>query len=610
MYSNPGTGPKFGMTFILLALVLFATAASAQTQVGDNLSMTLNGNLGYGYTGTFGNYEDSSHGQGVVANADLQGYYFHPNFLSFDVRPYYDRGSASGLSQSITQSNGIGASVGLFGGSNFPGTVTYGLDFAHNSEFAVGGLPTLVGDTTSRNFSVNWSELLPGLPHVNATYYKTSASSTLLSADNSKNQSRSDNLNLNSDYRLAGFDLRGYLNYNNSSYTSPAFLTGEEVTFGGHGTTYGINASHGIPFGGIGLGMSHSSYGSDQGYSGSGNNFFEGAGVTLFRNLSLNESFNYTTNTSTSLGLSYLNGATTTLVPDRDSSGMYFLSSANLLLGWGLTLNGNYSYRQATFAGREYSASQYGGGVSFNRQQRFLGFITASVGVIDTATKEGNSGAGLVASVGANKRVHGWETSADFSYFQTIQTLYAIANTSSYSFGGGLHRKITPQIFWSASYRGTRSGLAAQEGTSFSADSGTSSFSFKRYSVTGLYSRSNGLAVLSANGTLVPSQLPSLVPDNTYVYNANVWGVNGSAALFRRLVFSGGYTNVASDTRAGLFATASNGDRYFTRMDYTLRKFAIQGGFSRVIQAVSTIPGGPRETNAFFVTLTRWFNVF
>jgi hypothetical protein len=128
---------------VMAAVLLCAVAGHAQLTFGDYLKMNLNGDLGFGYNGSSGNGEiGSSHSQGMNGDANLTGYYFHPNFFSFQVRPYYDRNQSNSESQSITRSTGIGASVGFFGGSRFPGSISYGKDFSTNSEFRVAGVPT------------------------------------------------------------------------------------------------------------------------------------------------------------------------------------------------------------------------------------------------------------------------------------------------------------------------------------------------------------------------------------------------------------------------------------------------------------------------------------
>jgi hypothetical protein len=607
-----GKGPKSAFRLVTAALILWVGSAQAQLQVTDNLSMTLNGNLGFGYTGSNGSYRNSVIGKGIGVNANLDGAYFHPDFLNFNVHPYFNRASANADSQAITMASGVGSSVNLFGGSYFPGSVSYGLDFSDNSQFNVGGIPSVVGNSKSRHFGITWSELLPHMPHVYVSYGMDHSNADISGAfDTSASESSSKLLNINADYRLGGWDLRGNLTHNSNNLTTPEFLTGESITLGGSGTTYGIQAQHKIPLGGMGLGYSHSTYSTDRGGGGSGNNFSEGAGITLFRRLSLNETFNYTTNTTATISQTILNGSPEILLPDRDSKGLFFYSTANLPLKWGISLNGHYSYRQIEFNGQQQSDNQYGGSVSFNQRVKFLGFLTFSAGFVDTANKEGNTGAGLVGTVAMSRKFGHWETQADFSYTQSMQTLYQVQTTSAFGYGGSVHRKLNPQTFWTIAARATHSALTVYDGNSNKSETFSSSLSWKRYTVSGNYAQSEGIAVLTTNGQLVPTPIGSQIADLTYVYNAKVINGNAGARLFRRLTIGGGYTNFKSNNKSSMgLPVLSDGDRYFVRGRYLLRRFEVEGGYTRVNQDVSTIPGGPRNYNTYYISLSRWFNLF
>src|SRR3954463_6250494 len=152
-------GPRVKKTFraacLMSAMLLFAVAVHAQLTIGDNLNMKMDGNLGFSYTGGFGNADfQSNHGQGFTANATMTGFYFHPNFISFEFRPYYDRAQNNADSQSITRSSGLGGSANFFSGSRFPGSVSYGKDFSTGSEFRFAGVPSVLGDSSGRNFSI------------------------------------------------------------------------------------------------------------------------------------------------------------------------------------------------------------------------------------------------------------------------------------------------------------------------------------------------------------------------------------------------------------------------------------------------------------------------
>ncbi len=75
----------------LAVLVLLAAPLLAQVQVGDNLKLNLNGTVSLGYNDTYGNAINSSHGVGFGGTAGLSGSYYNPNFLSFNVNPYFNQ---------------------------------------------------------------------------------------------------------------------------------------------------------------------------------------------------------------------------------------------------------------------------------------------------------------------------------------------------------------------------------------------------------------------------------------------------------------------------------------------------------------------------------------
>ena len=93
----------------------------AQVEIGSNTSMTLSGDLGFGYNGNYGNQIGSSHGTSVNGDAIMQGYYYNPKFLNFFVDPIYNRSQANSGQGSITDATSINAGVNLFSGSHFPG---------------------------------------------------------------------------------------------------------------------------------------------------------------------------------------------------------------------------------------------------------------------------------------------------------------------------------------------------------------------------------------------------------------------------------------------------------------------------------------------------------
>jgi hypothetical protein len=603
-------GRSLTLRAICLVFVLACVAsANGQVTIGNNLSMTLNGSLGTSYAGNFGNYIGSSHSLGFGVDGSLDGYYFNPNFLSFQVRPYYDRAQSNSESQMITRGSGLQTSVSLFGGSHFPGSISYGRDFSSNSEFRIAGIPSVLGDSSGSNFNIAWSALYKDLPSLYVNYLVTHSTSTLLGTT-SQSKSDSKNFSLNSNYSLAGFSLHGNLNHYNTEFLSPMFLTAATINSASSSTNYGITATRLLPLSGnMALGWSRTT--SDNGTSDStSDSYTASAGFSPWRRLVVTEIWNYTTNANTVIAQS-LGGDTIApiFMPNYEWNSMYMNTMGTVTLGYGLTASGYLNHRILHFQGREIVDTQYGGSVSFRKANNFLGFLHFSVGVVDTATQEGNTGMGLVTNLGMTRKFGRWDTAADVSYSQSTQTLLGYATTSNYSFGALLRRKLNSSTYWSASFRESRSGLTVQEGNHNDSESVSTSLSWRKYTFSGIYSQSSGAAYLGVNGTLTPTPLSSIISNYFLTFDARSFGAYASTRLFGKMILTGGYTNVSSKTFQKELGTFNSGDRYFARFEIRLRQLKLIGGFDRAVQEASAVPGGPRMVNSYYVSLSRWFNV-
>jgi hypothetical protein len=501
--------------------------------------------------------------------------------------------------------------MNLFSGSRLPGTISYGRDFSNNSEFRVAGVPSIIGDTHTQNFGIAWSALFPKLPTVRASFSMGSSGASVSGLDEDSSSSTK-NLNVNSDYKLAGFDLRGNFSHLSNHYETGSFLTGLPISNGGSSNSESVTAQHDLPLNGnIGLGWGHSNFTGNDGNEWSSSTYTAGVGFTPIQRLSVSQTFNYTSNLSAIIAQTL--GTGTVQEPLRFGNGsdaIYLNTNATFRVLRGLSVSGYFNHREQSYDHRNYADSQYGGTLNYNYATPLFGVLYFGIGVVDTANKQGNQGMGLVANVGLNKRFGKWETSGDFNYSQNTQTLVSVATTSSYSYGAGLRRRFNQDTYWSSAFRGSRSGLVVVDGTNSTSESYSSSFGWRRYSVSGSYSQSSGTAVLGAGGVLTPAPLAPLITDDLLFFNARSYGVSASTIIGRRLTFSGGYVNVFGSSKQTLAGTRNTGERYNTRMEYRLRKFSIIGGFNRSMQDISTIPGGPRVVNSFYLSLTRWFNVF
>ena len=130
-------------------------------------------------------------------------------------------------SQSITLGTGVESSLSLFGGSHFPGSISYGRNFSSNSEFGIAGVPSVLGNSSGSNFSIGWGALFSGFPTLHATYSISDSTSTLLGTTD-KGKSSSKSFNLNSNYSIAGFNLQGTLGHYSTDFLSPEFSDSQQ----------------------------------------------------------------------------------------------------------------------------------------------------------------------------------------------------------------------------------------------------------------------------------------------------------------------------------------------------------------------------------------------
>jgi hypothetical protein len=157
----------------LAGVLLWTLPAVAQLQLGES-STNLNGVIGAGYSADYGNIIDSSHGLNVNGSATAAGYYYSPNFVSYNFSPYYGQSRANSDYQSISDASGVNLSSAIFSGSHFPGQISYAAAYNSEGQFAVPGLPNYTTHGNSDTFGISWSEFLPGLPTLTASFQRGS----------------------------------------------------------------------------------------------------------------------------------------------------------------------------------------------------------------------------------------------------------------------------------------------------------------------------------------------------------------------------------------------------------------------------------------------------
>ena len=420
---------------LTLGLVL-ASAAWGQLEVGQYTSMTLTGDLGYGYAGNYTSPSGgSSHGTSLNGDAILQGYYYNPKFLTFFVDPIYNRSQANSGQGSITDATSVNAGVNLFTGSHFPGAVTFGEAFNSSGNYGFGATPGITTTGNSHGFSVGWSELIPGAPPVNAQYTQSASSSSIFGSDQ-RDHSNTKNFNVFSNYKLDGWYMGARFADTWTSTELPSAITGgETVTGDTNAKIFSFNANHKLPLrGSFGGSYSWADFGGENnGNSVTGSNQLVSATASFTPTNRITTSFqaNYDTNVSGAIEQQLVGAGSIAPQVNLGTSGYSIALSNfdNYSIGKGLSLGFSVGHIQQVVYGETVSATHFSGLLNYRFLKPLWGTVVVYAGVNDQASEAGNQGAGLVAGANFTKQWTNFDLGGSFAYSQDTQTILALQTT-------------------------------------------------------------------------------------------------------------------------------------------------------------------------------------
>jgi hypothetical protein len=595
-------------------ILLLVITSQAQTPVGDNLNMTLNGFLGGGYSGNYNDGGASSHGLNGSGTANFSGSYYSPNFLSFNIHPFYNRNQDNAAFSSVLSETGIDASVNLFGGSHFPGSVTYGRLFANGSQYGITGTTTgLTSDSSTRNFSVSWSELLPSLPQVTATFADSSTSSTIQGLQGTSDTS-SRIFSVLSHYKVDGWGLQGYVNHQNISVSLPIFLSPTSAESISSGTSYGASAVHSLPWSGSFVAsFNRTSYSSEtSGYQNNGttDNAEATASFRPIEKFTILGQVRYTSNLIGALQQSLQPGAPPLPNNDQGSHDVSLNSYGTYNIGHGFILIGYASQNRQTFQGTDSTFTRAGGTLTYSYSKPLFGMLYLSFGMVNNAANSGSGNLGFVGNVSFKRHIAAWEVDSDFSYAQNTQTIISYYTSSNISYGGMLRRRFAANSFFSASYRGLQTGLTQLAGYDNRTDTFLSVFSRGRFGFSGSYAKSHGTALLSSTGVLTPTPLAAVLAPDQAIYDGKVYGAGMSVIPMRKMLINLNWYKTQSDTLTSTIFSNNNSDRLYGQMQYNLRKLSFRAGYWRVYQGISASGLSPQTVNTYYFNISRWFSFF
>lgn len=605
---------------LLLLGLLLALPAWAQVRVGDDVSMTMTGTIGTGYSGDYGNTQVSDHSLGFNGDGQVNGYFYNPNFLNFYVRPVYERSQENSGSGSITDASSISMGAGIFTGSHFPGGISFGKSFGSTGNY---GLPGIQGFTTSSDttaFGIGWSELLPGLPPVSASYSQSSGSTSIFGSDQ-EDRSSQRNFNVQSQYRWKGWMNSARFSDIGSHTELPSFLTaGETIQTDENSKTFVASTNHKLPMQG-GLSLSYS-YGS---FTGEGNGSSSSGSDQTFAG---NASFRPWTRLTTNFGFQYdssLNGlveqqliSAGSVAPQvnfgSQSHSLSLYNYDSVAIARGLNASFDFTRTQQVLYGYSVAVDHASAVVNYNFHKPLWGAVNFFVGLNDQASEGGNQGTGLVAGANFNKRMLGFEVSASFAYGQEVQTVLATQVTSDYSYMANATRSLTRRLLWNANYHGFHTGLGQLPGSSSHSQGFGTNLMYKGYSGSFSYGSSYGTALVTASG-LVPAPvliLPVLSGNQYLLDKGSSYSASVSASPINRWSMSASYSNASSDTTTPTLLAHSSSKVYLYFTQWQFRKVSLGGGYTHVEQGVGvTTPDAlPVNYSSYYIGIQRWFKPF
>jgi hypothetical protein len=596
--------------------LLLAWPAAAQVTVGD-FSTNLNGTVSTGYAADFGNMTSGDHNWAVGGTANLSGSFYNPNFLSYNASLYLNQSRANSNFQSISNASGVDISTNIFGGSHFPGSVSYSKAYNSEGNYAVPGLANFVTHGDSDTFGINWSENVPAMPSLSAGFQiGTSQYSVYGSNDQGKNSFHS--FNLHSGYQLGGFNMGAFYTAGGGDSLIPEVVAGQQGTeTHSNSDGYGFNVAHQLPWhGSISTNFNRSDWDSEflsSNSSGSIDLINILASVHPTSELTLSGSANYSDNLTGELIESVIaaGGVVQGLNSNESSSSLDLMGIANYTPAANLQTSAYFERRTQSFVGEVYGVNSFGGSATYSHVVLDGNFIASVTANSNTSDQTGDDTLSLSTNENYSSEIRGWHVNGTFGYAQNVQTLLVTYMNSFYHYSGNVSHR-WGQFRVSAGAGGGRTALTQQAGTASSNESFNGSLSYIRwFTATGSYSKSSGQALLTGAG-LVPVPVPSPILPSSLVnlYGGDSYSVALSSSPVKGLLFTASYAKSNSNTSSSGVMSTNENDQYNALIQYQVRKLNFTSGYSRLEQGFSSSGMPPEVLSSYYMGVSRWFNFF
>jgi hypothetical protein len=617
----------------------FAPRASAQVNLGD-ASMHLTGLLSGGYSADYSNIANSDHSNIGAGVANLFGSYHDPNFLGFNISPFYNQSRLNSTVQSISAASGVDATAAIFSGSKFPGSISFSKLYNSTGNYGFPQFTTSTPegveqgssystDSNSDTLAINWGLLLDKWPRLNFSFDDGSADYSLYGT-NAQGTTHFDTLSLTSSYKLAGFFLGGGYQRSGSNSLTPEVLVSEPEQRSDSTTdTLSFDVAHSLPWhGGSSAGFTRSTINTTDsvlGNSGSLTNYdatidtLNGAvNVSPIRFLSLGFNAYYTDNLEGTLYQSLLTAGA--ILPGNEGETS---SDALSLTGYGnydisthLHVRGTVTRQDQSFVGRSFASNSLTGTVMYGNTL-FGGYFTATGGVTRTwltGATEYHATTGTNDSVTYSRRAGKWNINGGFGYSQDVQTVLIAYTSSGFNYTAGIGRKLSRHTYWGGYAAGSKSLLTEQPGSGNSGQSYTTTLSLYKFSLSGSYGKSSGNALITPTGLVAtPIPEPILNPASVVLFNGTSYSAGLGASPVRGLTITGTFSKGISNTqtRASTISYSNNNNQNASVIIYyNFRKLNFTAGYYRLVQGFSIADTPFTKVGSYYAGVSRQFNFF
>lgn len=598
----------------LAAFLIVGLPVAGQVKVGDDVALNLSGNLGFGYSGSYGDLS-SAHGISGVGNADLTGSYYSPQFLSFHLSPYLNESRESSNFDSVSSTSGFRASANIFSGSHFPGWVNYSRTYDSSSTLAVPGLGGLVTHGNSDSFGVGWSEIVPRFPSLSIGYQQGGGDfETFGAAAHSLSGSRA--LNASTAYRICGFNLTGNYHYGTSSTELPTSLFGNlPLSSDSTNDSYSVGVSHSLPLHGTAQAHFNSTWydftSQASNNSGSIDSLDSSLSLSPTSKLSLDGNLLYTDNLVGTLFQSVLGvgGIVVTSIPGHSSDSLGVSGDAIYSLTREMRIIGRVEHRQQTFAGNIYDSDSMGGVFSYFRA--LLGGRLTFVQSVsrNTLSVRNESQVGLSSSASYSRSLHAWNVGGSFIFNRNHATALVLYTTDSYAYSGTVGRPLK-RLYWNLNAGGSKSSVSGVQGSDISTQNYATSLSMQRIGFSASYSRSTGNAIQTSSGLAPPPVPLPVLPSLLVLFGGESYSFGAGGSPVRGLSFTATFVKTKSNANDGTVNSRNDAELGNFYTQYRFRKVNFNAGYTRILQGFSLAQVREQTVNSYYFGISRWFNFF